>query len=330
MDFGTNISEINSLLKKHNAMLLPTASHPFMNPFLETRLWQHENKKIYALYDRIFGCSNHGWANLQSVHLNLSFHGDAEFAKLHAAIRLILPIIPALAASSPLREGKLTGWADSRMQAYLKHQDKMPSLIGRLIPEAVYSEEEYDQKIFAPIRRAIESWDHGRITNHYFLNSRGAIARFDRGSIEIRVTDVQECPDADIAISSFIIEILKMLVNEKYSAFEDQSRLDENRLYDIFFNVIRDGEKTGIDDHQYINIFGIKDGNVTAHQIWNHLFIDVKEAMEPKDSNIISYLLDAGSLSSRIIKKVGTEPNHEQIVSVYHELAECLKENRML
>jgi gamma-glutamyl:cysteine ligase YbdK (ATP-grasp superfamily) len=329
-EFSKNIAEINLELKKHNAMLLPTASHPFMDPIKETKLWQHESREIYELYDRIFGCNNHGWANLQSIHLNLSFHGDAEFAKLHAAIRLILPIIPALAASSPLREGKLTGWADSRMQAYLKHQDKMPALIGRLIPEAIHSEEEYDQKIFAPIRRAIESWDHDRITNPYFLNSRGAIARFDRGSIEIRVTDMQECPDADIAISSLIVEVLKMLVNEKYSTFENQSLLDENRLYDIFQSVIRDGEKTWIDDQEYLKIFGIKEEKVTAHQIWNHLLMDVTELMEPKDSNIINYILDEGSLSSRIIKKVGAEPNLERIVTVYKELAGCLGWNTML
>jgi hypothetical protein len=30
--------------------------------------------------------------------------------------------------------------------------------------------------------------------DHHFANSRGAIARFDRGAIEIRVIDIQECP----------------------------------------------------------------------------------------------------------------------------------------
>ena len=36
------------------------------------------------------------------------------------------------------------------------------------------------------------------------MNSRGAIARFDRNAIEIRVIDVQECPKADLAIAIFI------------------------------------------------------------------------------------------------------------------------------
>lgn len=328
--FSNNITEINTALKNHNAMLLPTASHPFMDPIKETMLWKHETREIYELYDRIFGCYNHGWANLQSVHLNLPFHGDDEFAKLHAAIRLLLPVIPALAASSPIREGKLTGWADSRMQAYLKHQDKMPSLIGRLIPEAVYSEEEYDQKIFAPIRRAIASWDHDRITDHHFLNSRGAIARFDRGSIEIRVTDVQECPDADIAIASLIIESLKLLVNETYSTFDQQSIPDENRLYNIFDKVIRNGEETIIEDAEYLNLLGITQNGVTAIEIWEHFYRKVKDSMEPKDAHIVDYILEEGSLALRIIKRIDRNPVPEKIVSVYKELADCLKENRLL
>jgi gamma-glutamyl:cysteine ligase YbdK (ATP-grasp superfamily) len=329
-EFSKNIAEINLELKKHNAMLLPTASHPFMDPIKETKLWQHESREIYELYDRIFGCYNHGWANLQSVHLNLSFHGDAEFAKLHAAIRLLLPIIPALAASSPLREGKLTGWADSCMQAYLKHQDKMPSLIGRFIPEAVFSREEYDQKIFAPIRRAIESWDHDKIMDHHFLNSRGAIARFDRGSIEIRVTDMQECPDADIAISSLIIESLKLLVAEKYSTFEHQSVPDENRLYAIFDQVIRFGEETIVEDKEYLNLLGIAESQMTSIEIWEHFYNEVLHVMEPKNAHIIQYILEEGSLALRIIKRLDGKPAHDRIVSVYKELAGCLERNMML
>jgi hypothetical protein len=97
-------------------MLLPTGAHPLMDPFTETRLWPHEHKEIYNLYNRIFDCRGHGWSNLQSTHLNLPFSGDAEFKKLHAAIRLLLPLIPALSASTPLLDGKnalafwICGW----------------------------------------------------------------------------------------------------------------------------------------------------------------------------------------------------------------------------
>jgi carboxylate-amine ligase len=83
--FAENVIRINKILEKWNAMLLPTAAHPFMNPFTDTKLWPHDNNEVYALYDKLFDSKGHGWSNLQSTHLNLPFHGDEEFAKLHAA-----------------------------------------------------------------------------------------------------------------------------------------------------------------------------------------------------------------------------------------------------
>ena len=55
-----------------------------------------------------------------------------------------------------------------------------------------------------------------------FLNSRGAIARFGRGSIEVRVIDVQECPRADLAVAVLVEGVLKLLVEERWASFEDQ------------------------------------------------------------------------------------------------------------
>src|SRR5712675_217984 len=109
----SDVREIETILKGINGRLMPGAAHPWMDPERETRLWPHEDNEIYAAFDRIFGCTGHGWSNLQCTHLNLPFSGDAEFARLHAAIRLVLPIIPALAASSPILDSRLTGLMDS-------------------------------------------------------------------------------------------------------------------------------------------------------------------------------------------------------------------------
>src|SRR5215216_2057816 len=37
--FSENVKRINSILTKWNAMLLPTAAHPFMDPIKEAKLW---------------------------------------------------------------------------------------------------------------------------------------------------------------------------------------------------------------------------------------------------------------------------------------------------
>lgn len=101
--FAADVARINGLLEPMGGRLMPSAMHPWMDPHRETRLWPHEDNAIYAAYDRIFGCQGHGWSNLQSTHINLPFADDQEFARLHAAIRFLLPIVPALAASSPVR-----------------------------------------------------------------------------------------------------------------------------------------------------------------------------------------------------------------------------------
>ena len=213
--FHKNILEINALLKPLESYLLPTATHPLLNPLKDTELWKHSYSEVYELYNRIFNCKGHGWSNVQSTHINLPFFDDKEFEKLHAAIRIILPLIPGLCASSPILEGKNTSFKDARLEYYKTNQKEIPELTGLVIPERVFSKVDYYATIFEPIKKAIKPYDTENILDHHFLNSRGAIARFDRNAIEIRLVDVQECPKADMAICVLIIEVLKLLVGKK-------------------------------------------------------------------------------------------------------------------
>ena len=157
--FQDNVSEINRILEPFSACLMPTAMHPWMDPHTETRLWPHEYSPVYEAYNKIFGCQGHGWANLQSTHLNLPFSSDEEFARLHAAIRLVLPILPALAASSPIMDGQQAPWLDQRLAVYRTNSAKIPSLTGLVIPEAVFSQAAYEAEIFEPMYRDIAPFD---------------------------------------------------------------------------------------------------------------------------------------------------------------------------
>ncbi len=120
-----------------NAKLLPGAMHPWMDPYKETKLWLHDSKEIYDTYDRIFNCQGHGWSNLQSMHINLPFADDREFKLLHSAIRTILPILPAMSASSPIVDGEITGLMDTRLEVYRRNAERIPSITGLIVPEAV-------------------------------------------------------------------------------------------------------------------------------------------------------------------------------------------------
>lgn len=325
--FSENVKEMNLLLKEYGTELLPTASHPLMQPEKEMKLWQHNYSKIYALYNRIFDCRGHGWSNVQSMHINLPFSGDEEFEKLHAAVRILLPIIPGLSASSPIFEGNFTGYKDARMHVYKTNQKEIPQMTGKVIPEQVFSRNDYFKQIFEPINKAIRPFDTENLLDHHFLNSRGAIARFDRGAIEIRVIDIQECPKADIAIAVLIIESLKLLVSEELISLEDQKSWNEIDLFQIFDEVIKSAEETEITNEKFVAIFDFEK-SASVKEIWRKLFELVKDKINNEQREQIEFMLKNGSLSTRILNALENDFSEANILKVYRKLGTCLAENR--
>ena len=332
--FFHEIRRANKKLEKINAMLLPSACHPFMDP-AEMKLWPYDCLDIYQTYDRIFNCKGHGWANLQSTHLNLSFDGDEEFGELHAAIRLLLPLIPAIAASSPYLDGKYTGYRDARINVYRHNQDKVSEITGQVIPEQAYSYDEYNKMIFDKVKKAIAPYDTEHLLNHFFLNSRGAIARFDRGAIEIRLVDIQECPNADIAIAELEIATLKAIVNGRFTSShtlkeyrEFLRNFDTTRLAELLTKTTKDAEDATIDWPEFLSVFGMS-GKCTAGEIWKHIYSVVKNDLTEVSQSVMEKMLERGTLSSALYKVLGDSPTHEAFVTEYKKLADCLAHNRL-
>lgn len=329
--FQAEIGYINRLLEHMGACLMPGAMHPWMDPRTETRLWPHGNAAIYQAYDRIFDCKNgHGWANLQSMHLNLPFSGDEEFSRLHAAARLVLPIIPALAASSPIAEGRFAGWMDFRMEAYRTNALKIPSSTGKVIPETVASRAEYEKQILAPMYQDIAPLDPEGVLCHEWLNSRGAIARFDRNAIEIRVTDMQECPQADLAIAAAVVTAVRSLYREECAPLPAQQETGTDALAKILLACIRDAEQAVIDDAEYLRILGFPARRCEARALWRHLV----EPMSGGDhwntwQAPLRVILEQGPLARRILNAVGPACSRLHLEAVYRELCDCLGEGRM-
>ncbi|MCO8121851.1 glutamate-cysteine ligase family protein [Stieleria sp. TO1_6] len=324
--FETAIRDLRPTLDQLDARLLPTAMHPWMNPAKETVLWPHENHDIYQAYDRVFDCRSHGWANVQSVHLNLPFDGDHEFALLHAAVRLVLPILPALAASSPIVGGSLTGQLDSRLHHYAGHCDRVPALIGNVIPEPIFDESDYRRQIFVPIQDAIAAHDPEGVFEVDFLNARGAIARFDRGSIELRLMDVQEYPAADVAICAAVTAVIKRLVQQQTSTTETQQSITTEQLRGLLDAVATTGEQTLIDDSDFLACFGIERPQCRAGELWSLLLQQARRDDESLDSLYapIEIILSQGTLATRIRNSLGPNFSHEELHNVYDQLADCL------
>ena len=330
-DFQKNVARINQLAGKFGAKLMPTAMHPWMDPNRELQLWPHEYNPVYEAYNRIFDCRGHGWANLQSTHLNLPFGNDDEFGRLHAAIRILLPLLPALAASSPVADGHLAGQLDYRLEVYRNNSRKIPSITGRVIPEPIFTEADYDREIFQRNYRDIAPFDPEGILQQPFLNSRGAISRFERGAIEIRVLDIQECVTADVAICEFISRALDLFVREASVSYPRQQAVAVDPLADLFLEVIRKGERAVVEAPELFDLYGIKQPTSVA-EIWHSLLERVEKdfgptSMSPATRQTIRSILEHGPLARRIVQQLGGDSG--MLPDIYSELCECLEKNQM-
>lgn len=318
--FHGDVLEINRLLEPLHGRLMPTAMHPWMDPLRELHLWPHDYNPVYEAFHRIFDCRGHGWANLQSVHLNLPFCGDDEFGKLHAAIRLLLPILPALAASSPLMESRLTGVADNRLDVYRFNARRVPSIAGQIVPEPVYTRGDYEAQILARLYRDIAPFDPEGILQYEWLNARGAIARFDRQAIEIRVLDIQECPAADLAICRAIVAVLRRLVAQEWRTTAEQQAFATEPLARLLLGCIRDAHQYVIEDRDYLCHFGIAEA-CPAGDVWRTLL-----AGTPECGPELRVILDQGPLSARIARAV--QSDQRPLAEWYALLCDALRENR--
>jgi len=327
--FQTGVWQVHEQLAGLNGRLLGTAMHPWMDPQRETVLWPHENSPIYTAYNRIFGCQGHGWANLQSLHLNLPFADDAEFGRLHAAIRLVLPLLPALAASSPIVAGAATGLLDNRLEYYRNNQRKIPEIAGQVIPEAVFRRAAYEEQILQATYRAIAPYDPEGVLRAEWLNSRGAIARFERDAIEIRLLDVQECPMADLAIAALVVALVRALCGERWEALRHQQEVPVEPLAELFRRTLQGGGGDLVDEPAYLACFGVADERTSVADLWRRLYEQLETDVPAEYRAPLKLILDRGPLARRILEALPAGFGRAELAAVYRRLADCLLHGEM-
>jgi glutamate---cysteine ligase / carboxylate-amine ligase len=321
-----------ALLRPFDALLLESGMHPFMDPTRETVLWPHGLSDIYQTFDRIFSCKGHGWSNVQSVHVNLPFSNDKEFGRLLAAIRFVLPIIPALAASSPLAEGRPTGFLDTRMEAYRSNSARVPSITGDVIPEPIFTIKEYREKTLEPIYRDLSPLDPAKTLQEEWVNARGAIARFERNTIEIRIIDAQETPEADLAVAAAVIGAVKLMADERFAPLREQQKWPVAPLKKILLDTIKHGETASITDEAYLRALGLTCGASTGRDVWEHLLaaLDAHEpALITAHRSALDRILARGTLATRILAALGDVISVDKITEVYRTLGDCLLEGNL-
>ncbi len=322
--FHQNVLEINTKLASKNAVLMPGGAHLTMDTSTESVLWPHGQKEIYEKFDEIFNCKGHGWTNLQSVHINLPFSNEKEFVPLHCAIRLLLPLIPCLTASSPILDGMPTGWLDTRLFYYANNCKKIPAITGLVIPEHVESIEEYNQEILGKIYKELKPYDDTGILMDEWVNARGAIARFDRGAIEIRIIDTQEAPIVDESIVMLVTKTLESMI-KNYDVVQISKEADLKTMHDLFVECAKNGFEEKTRTSYYEKFMNTKD--VSVKGFWDYWSNKVfKEQKFQKNKACIDFILQNGSLSSRMLDKYN---NGVSILDICKSLSDSLAKNEM-
>lgn len=322
---------IRTLREEFGARLMPTGMHPFMDP-ATGEIWKRSGRAIYEAYDRVFGIHGHGWLNVQSCHINLPFGTESETVALHNAMACLMPYLPALSASSPIYEGRLGPAADNRLAFYRANQEKIPSIAGDVVPEYMESYAQYQRVILRRIYRELRGVPGAEPLRHEWVNSRGAIVRFYRDAIELRILDTQECVKMDIAVAVFTRNVLKGLTKRILAG---TLRLPPHTmLVEDFNRVVGSGGRAMVDAEHFSA--AKKKGGMKAEKVLRGL-LELAE-VEGGESDrgylqMVERRLRKGNLSESIRAKVegrsgwGDGGERDYIRGIYEELIQCLEAN---
>jgi gamma-glutamyl:cysteine ligase YbdK (ATP-grasp superfamily) len=306
------------LERKHQAHLLGTGMHPLLK-LDETGIWPHRHRQIYKAFAKIFNLKRHGWLNIQSFQLNLPYANEQSGILLHNLLAVACAYLPALTASSPIYESKIGEDHDNRLKFYMSNQVEVPSVTGDVIPEYVSSFSEYRTKIIEHYTSDMAHAGADQLILHKdWVNSRGAVLRFDRRAIEIRVMDEQECIKSDVAASCFTRALVRGLLKEEAELYPHEMLVKD------FNSIVAHG----------LNARTLHPHGGTARQVCQHfLRIASDNALEEEKEymSIMQKRIESGSLSELIRegveKKAQKTDLEEAIVSVYSKLIRSLVNN---
>jgi glutathione synthase/RimK-type ligase-like ATP-grasp enzyme/gamma-glutamyl:cysteine ligase YbdK (ATP-grasp superfamily) len=314
------------------ARLLPTGMHPWFDP-RKGKLWTRSGLRVYTTYARLFDVRTHGWMNVHAAHLNLPMGREVDAIAMHTAAALLIPYLPALAASSPMYDGELQPAVDGRLAWILEHQARIPESCGQLVPEYVEGFGDYRKRILAPMYRALDRLPDTGAIRHEFFNTRGAILRFARRAMEVRVLDTQECVKMDVAVAVFVRSALKHLTQRVAAGRVELP--DHAVLVEDFRACIAEGSAARV-WAPHLDVERDGEGRADAQEVLRHLLSGARRAARKDEAaylDLAARIVETGTLSERIraalapVSDADDETFTEAARRIYIELIDCLEAN---
>lgn len=309
---------LEEYLEKFNACLLGSGMHPTLK-LNQTKIWNHRDKRIYDAFKNLFNMNQHGWLNIQSYQVNLPYSKEKDCVKLHNIIANILPYLPAISASSPIFESRLGEFVDNRLYFYGINQKEIPSITGDIIPEYINSFKDYQNNVIGKYCKDLQEVGAPEFIRREWLNSRGAIIRFERKAIEIRIFDEQECIKTDVAIGCFIQALLRGLFNNNFEILLPHSLLIKDMI-----QVITKGLDAKV---QYPTCKNARE----VCSLFYKIALENANYEEKRYLGLIKDRIKNGNLSTRILRDLKKEASKTDfknaIIKIYSNLSKCLLKN---
>lgn len=317
------------LAAQNGARLLPTGMHPWFDP-RGARMWRRSNQAVYGAYERLFDTRTHGWANVQALHVNLPLGREEDAVRLMNASALLVPYLPALAASSPLYEGEVHGAVDCRLAWILEHQARIPESMGRLVPEYIQSLKEYRQRVLRPMYAAVDRLPGAGALRHEFLNARGAVIKASRDSLEVRIVDAQECVRMDLALAVFTraaLEALSAGLAAGRIALPEPDRLVEDLTQAIY--------RGSAGEVHAPHLGGGGSERIPMREALRRLLALARSTVRKDEEELLALIepvVERGSLSERILGRLephlaDDEAFTDEARRIYVQLSDCVRAN---
>ncbi|OPX74604.1 MAG: Carboxylate-amine ligase YbdK [Methanosaeta sp. PtaB.Bin018] len=273
-----------------------------MHPLLkleQTAYWDHDEQEYYQAYDRLFDIHQHGWLNIQALQVNIPYGREENIVSMFNKVRALMPYLVAVSASSPMVEGELTSYMDNRLVYYRENQRQIPEICHNVLPEKLESVEDYvkiNRRIYSELKRS-----DAEILCREWVNSRGVIVRFTRKCLEVKAMDEQECLRSDMAISAFLLALLRC---------DLELEEDENCLYSLLESAMRQG------------VSGMRP------ELEKLLCQAEKRATleERRYLPLVAKKIEQGSLAEVMVQQL--KETDERIEPLLMQMQWCLKENR--
>lgn len=220
---------------------------------------------------------------------------------------------------------------DGRLVAYRQNARKVPSVAGRVIPEIGTSREQYEREILQRIYADLAPHDPEGVLRHEWVNARGAIARFDRGAVEVRVIDTQECPTADLAVVAAVAGLVQSLTVGRLADRDLTADPSTETLAGLLDRAVVRGEHTVVTEPAILAVLGISRDSATLGDMWARLL----DANPPEDAagewtHALQTILREGPLARRMLERAGPEPKRADLEVLANVLCACLADNRPL